>query len=196
MACQVWEPKAFLCGCSHCTASLVIGWMGTVFSILHVAHLLVYTQLSYSDFYRYCKEQHAVNTEACATGLISGIVIMGFVSVLTAIGSIILILGVKRKEPIFVHVFLVGKVFSLVLYGSFTVCLMLYLFFTAYAYWNYLIGAVGFLGIYLEVYFFLCVRVHYKQLKYPISYQRAEDFRRDPLKVTILKPVEKIQVEE
>ncbi|XP_064102394.1 uncharacterized protein LOC135212670 [Macrobrachium nipponense] len=195
MACQVWEPKAFLCGCGHRTASLFIGWMGTVFSTLHVAHVLVYTQMFYADFDRYCKEQRAVDTEACATGLISGIVITGVVSVLTAIGSVMLIFGVKRKEPVFVLVYIVIKVFSLVLYGTFTVCLMLYLFFTAYAYWNYLIGVVGFFGIFLEVYSFLCVRVYYRQLKYPISYQRTEDYRRDPLKVTILKPVDKIQVE-
>ncbi|XP_068209238.1 uncharacterized protein [Palaemon carinicauda] len=195
MDCTVWEPKEFLCGCSQRTASKVIGWMGIVFSTLHLIDTCLYTSVPYREYYDFCNQLGATDSHACAKGLISAGVILGIVSIVTAIGSVMLLWGVKKKEPVFVLVHLVIKVISIVLGGTFTLCLMLYLFFTSYAYWNYLIGVIGFLGLYLEVYFFLCVRVYYKQLKFPIRYERTGYFGKNPLTANEFIGGEKFQPE-
>lgn len=168
---MVWEPKS-CCGCGSVkTGTLVLGWLALVFSTLHVLGSLRYTALDYSDYKDICveviKEQdlHDLSPDTCARTVISSIVVSAVTSTISVIISILLLVGVNKSKPVLMLPFMICQVIGITFLGLAGLILFGVLLYIG------AIGAAFFIAIliglimFLEVYFFLVIRICYKEVK-------------------------------
>lgn len=163
---MVWEPKQCCCGASVKTGTLILGWLGLIGSILHILSLLRAVALSRSDIEEICtKAAPDFDAHICGKYVVGVLVSAGLTALVATAICGMLLWGVNKSKPILMLPYLICQVFGIIILGLLGVAS--FIIFISY-------GAVGtafiFLVIvglcmFLEVYFFLIVRVCYKEVK-------------------------------
>ncbi|XP_068209256.1 uncharacterized protein [Palaemon carinicauda] len=179
MRIKIWEPKDCLCGFDCKKASILIGRCNVVFGVIHVIHMLYYIsfiRVLYSDIKPTCDKftlTKNLDQDACATGVVTFIVVTALTAAVTVIASIVLLWGVKKKNPYYVLFYLFVKTLTIAFYGMIAVGWLIYLLITV-RYWAFVVFFLGSFGIYIDVFYLLNVRLFYRKLKYPDIYREEE----------------------
>ena len=175
---MAWEPRS-CCGYGSVKiGTLALGWVGLIRSGLYVLCSLRFVGLGYEDYLLLCEEVikkerqiDNISPDICAKATVSSVAVGAVFNFIGVIICILLLVGVNKGKPSYMIPFMVCQGFGIILLSLATPLLFGLLIYVGAVGVGFIFVIVFLLIIFLEVYFFLIVRVCYKEVV--VKQQRA-----------------------
>lgn len=168
---MVWEPKS-CCGCgSPRTGTLVLGYLGVVSAVFSIIGAIKESAMPKEEMIKYCKNEEEggeqyLDDETCYELALSGIISTVVESIISGLISVLLIVGVNKRNQCLMLPYMIFQVIQLVVVGI--VLFAVVIFLAVFHVWLgcFILLLIGTGIMFLLTYCFLVVRVCYKEVKY------------------------------